>query len=77
MAKTDIFEKVLASLIIMLSPMAPHFGSELWVAFCDYALDRKGYFDLVRNVTLKFFLMTVEYIFYIMDNLLISVLRFF
>lgn len=50
MAKTDTFEKVLASLLIMLSPMAPHFTSELWVAFCEYALDRKGYFDLVRNV---------------------------
>lgn len=32
-ARSKEFEKALAALIIMLSPVMPHFGSELWSGF--------------------------------------------
>lgn len=48
MAKTDIFEETLAMLIVMLSPLAPHFASELWVAFCSSANNKRhSFYDLV------------------------------
>ena len=33
--KSQQFERALAVQIIMLAPLAPHFASELWAAFCS------------------------------------------
>lgn len=35
MQKSREFERALAVQIIMLAPLAPHFASELWAAFCS------------------------------------------
>ncbi|KAK8733627.1 hypothetical protein OTU49_006396 [Cherax quadricarinatus] len=34
---SEEFERTLGALIIMLSPLAPHFASELWAGFCSVA----------------------------------------
>ncbi|XP_013789270.1 probable leucine--tRNA ligase, mitochondrial [Limulus polyphemus] len=44
------YEKALATLIILLSPLAPHFASELWKDFREYASQDVGDYDLDKNV---------------------------
>ncbi|XP_059164459.1 probable leucine--tRNA ligase, mitochondrial isoform X2 [Physella acuta] len=36
-SRSEAFERAVADLVIMISPMAPHFASELWVGLSDVA----------------------------------------
>ncbi|XP_035225128.1 probable leucine--tRNA ligase, mitochondrial [Stegodyphus dumicola] len=54
MAQSEAFEKTFGTLLIMLAPLAPHFASELWTAFCSVALGgQKCSFDLNKPVLLQ------------------------
>ncbi|XP_054721523.1 probable leucine--tRNA ligase, mitochondrial [Uloborus diversus] len=46
MALEDCFQETLATLIIMLAPLAPHFSSELWSGFCSVANNSSSAYDL-------------------------------
>ncbi|XP_076391227.1 leucyl-tRNA synthetase, mitochondrial isoform X2 [Megachile rotundata] len=50
--KSREFERALAVQIIMLAPLAPHFASELWAAFCSakYHLINENEVKLNKNV---------------------------
>lgn len=37
MMLSEEFERTLATQIIMLSPLTPHYASELWAGFCSVA----------------------------------------
>lgn len=44
------YEKTLATLIILLFPLAPHFACELWKDFRNYASPTVGDYDVEKNV---------------------------
>ncbi|KFM61036.1 putative leucine--tRNA ligase, mitochondrial, partial [Stegodyphus mimosarum] len=54
MAQSEAFKETFGTLLIMLAPLAPHFASELWTAFCSVALGgQKCSFDLNKPVLLQ------------------------
>ncbi|XP_055934814.1 probable leucine--tRNA ligase, mitochondrial [Argiope bruennichi] len=50
MVQSEVFESTLGVLLIMLAPMAPHFTSELWSAFCSAASGKDSTYDLTKPV---------------------------
>ncbi|GFR31740.1 probable leucine--tRNA ligase, mitochondrial, partial [Trichonephila clavata] len=50
MAQTEAYERTLSDLLVMLAPLAPHFTSELWTAFCSAAVGRNSIYDLTKPV---------------------------
>lgn len=49
-ARSSEFEQALAYLIIMLSPVAPHFSSELWAGFVSAPNRMTSQFDWDKGV---------------------------
>jgi leucyl-tRNA synthetase len=43
--RTIEYEKCLATLLIMLSPFAPHFAAECWKGFADHAIGSQEYIN--------------------------------